>query len=79
MIYEVFEAPFVSSVEVYHGGAWEEVFAGTDTTVCGSALQVTLDGSRLVEKVKVYTDPQGVRSISVNRDAIRTRAGPRAS
>ena len=67
-IFETFEAPFVTSVEVIDpGGASTTVFSGPDTTSCGSALTVSLPGALLVAQVKIHTATEGYEEI----DAVR--------
>eukprot|EP00966_Prymnesium_polylepis_P147759 3413487-Prymnesium_polylepis.1 len=67
-IFEQHEAPFVTSVEVLDpSGQSMLVFSDSDTTLCGTALTVTLPGTVLVAQVKIHTAALGWEVI----DAVR--------
>ena len=57
-IYETYLAPLVLNVEIIDSsGTQILVYSGPDTTTCGSALSVQLDGSVLVASVLIYVTP----------------------
>jgi len=55
-VHESWGAPFVQSVAVVDSaGAESSIWAGTDSTACGSALSVSVSNPIATKKVKVYT------------------------
>ena len=72
-IYETFNAPFVTTVELIDpSGAVTTAWSGTDTTVCGDALLVSLAGDVLVKEVRIRTKVKGWEEV----DAVLIRSPP---
>ena len=61
LIYETYRAPFVTSVElVEFNSVSTTVFAGTDDTACGSALEVVVPNAvQSVHTVRINTQTSG--------------------
>ena len=68
-IYETYGAPFVTKVEAYDAvsGApttiWEGTDTDTDTTSCGSAFTVSVDGGLVSNRLRIYTATSGYEQI----------------
>ena len=64
-IYEILRAPFVTKVEAYDAmsGASTTIWEGTDTTSCGSAFTVSIDGGVVSNRLRIHTANSGYEEI----------------
>lgn len=64
-IYETYRAPFVNSVEAINSATNSPttVWQGTDTTTCGSSLEILIPNGVLADRIKVNTVTSGFPQI----------------
>ena len=65
LIYETNQAPFVTKVEANQaaGGASTTIWEGTDTTACGSALTIAIDGGVVSNQLRIHTARSGYEQV----------------
>jgi len=64
-VHEQYSAPFVQSVAVVDSaGAESSIWAGTDSTACGSALSVSVSNPIAAKKIRVYTQSSGFEHVN---------------
>lgn len=73
-IYETYAAGFVEQVELIYYAGSVVVFDGIDSTACGEALEIALDGTIVTKTVKITTRQFGYEQI----DAVQL-CGPEAA